>query len=136
MQGQNKSFDIALHDIKPIVDIQEYSFYYLLGASLFVLFIILGLIYLMYKWIKAKNAFNIRRENIKIINSLNLSETKDSAYTITSLGLVFKDDTPEHTQIYDNLVQKLESYKYRKEVEEFDSEVLSLIEQYKGMIDV
>ncbi|WP_294965911.1 hypothetical protein [Sulfurimonas sp.] len=136
MQGQDKSFDIPLHDIKPIIDIPEYSFYYLLAASLFALMIVLGVIYLIYKWIKARNAFNIRRENIKIINSLDLSDTKHTAYIITSLGLIFKDDSPRHTEMYNNLVQRLEPYKYKKEVEKFDREVLGFIELYKGMIDV
>ncbi|EDZ61575.1 hypothetical protein SMGD1_2157 [Sulfurimonas gotlandica GD1] len=38
--------------------------------------------------------------------------------------------------MYDNLVQRLESYKYKKQVDEFDSEVKGYIEVYKGMIDV
>ena len=71
MQDINKSFDIPLHDIKPIVDIQEYSLYIFLGISLVVLLIILGISYLIYKWIKARNAFNIRAEHFKIINSLD-----------------------------------------------------------------
>jgi hypothetical protein len=136
MQGQTKSFNIELHDIKPILDIQEYSFYYLLGASLLALMIVFGVIYLIYKWLKAKKAFNIRRENIKIINSLDLTDTKHSAYIITLLGLTFQDDSPRHTEMYNNLVKKLEPYKYKKEVEKFDSEVLGFIELYKGMIDV
>ena len=128
--------DIKLHDIKPIVDIQEYSFYYLLGASLFVLFIILGLIYLIYKWVKAKNAYNKRKESIKIINELNLNDTKNAAYMITSLGAIFKDDSQRHSEMYANIVQRLEGYKYKKEVDKFDSEVIGYIDVYKGMIDV
>lgn len=136
MQDINKSFDIPLHDIKPIVDIQEYSLYILLGISLVVLLVVLGVSYLIYKWIKARNAFNIRAEHFKIINSLDLSDTKNAAYTITSLGLTFRDDSERHSEMYDNIAQRLEAYKYKKEVDEFDSEVIGYIEVYKGMIDV
>lgn len=136
MQDINKSFDIPLHDIKPIVDIQEYSLYILLGISFFALLVVLGVSYLIYKWIKARNAFNIRAEHFKIINSLNLSDTKNAAYTITSLGLTFRDDSERHSEMYDNIAQRLEAYKYKKEVDEFDSEVIGYIEVYKGMIDV
>jgi hypothetical protein len=136
MPDTKQNFDIPLHDIKPIVDIQEYSLYYFLGISFFALLLASGLIYLIYKWLKAKKAFNIRAEHFKIINELNLSDTKNAAYTITSLGLTFKNDSQRHSEMYDNLVQRLESYKYKKEVSEFDSEVMGYIEVYKGMIDV
>ncbi|WP_039920245.1 hypothetical protein [Sulfurimonas gotlandica] len=136
MQDNNQTFDIPLHDIKPIVDIQEYSLYYFLGISFFALLLVFGLIYLIYRWVKAKNAFNIRKEHFEVINSLNLSDTKQSAYILTSLGFTFRDDSQRHTEMYDNLVQRLESYKYKKQVDEFDSEVKGYIEVYKGMIDV
>jgi hypothetical protein len=96
----------------------------------------LGIIYLIYKYIKAKNAYNIRVEHFKIINSLDLSDTKNAAYTITSLGFTFRGDSERHSEMYDNLVQRLESYKYKREVDEFDSEVMGYIGVYKGMIDV
>ncbi len=136
MQGTQQNFDIPLHDIKPIVDVHEYSLYYFLGLVFVGVLIVLALAYLIYKWIKARNAFNIRVEHFKMINSLNLSDTKASAYAITSLGATFKDDSPRHSEMYANLAQRLEVYKYKKEVEEFDSEVLGYIELYKGMIDV
>lgn len=136
MQDINKSFDIPLHDIKPILDIQEYSLYIFLGISFFVLSVVLGISYLIYKWMRARNAFNIRAEHFKIINSLDLSDTKNAAYTITSLGLIFRDDSQRHSEMYDNIAQRLEAYKYKKEVDEFDGEVIGYIEVYKGMIDV
>ncbi|MFT7004331.1 MAG: hypothetical protein ACJAWW_001689 [Sulfurimonas sp.] len=136
MQNTKQNFDIPLHDIKPILDIQEYSFYYLLGAGILVLIVILGIAYLIYKWVKAKNAYSKRKEDIKSINELNLSNTKNAAYMITLLGATFKDDSQRHAQMYANLVQRLESYKYKKEVDEFDSEVKGYIDVYKEMIDV
>ncbi len=136
MQDTNKTFDIPLHDIKPIVEIQEYSFYYFLGIGFILLLLVLGIVYLLYRWIKARNRFNQRAENFKMINKLNLKETKNSAYAITSLGAIFKDDSPRHSEMYANLSQRLQEYKYKKEVDGFDSEVLGYIEVYKGMIDV
>ena len=136
MQEKKQIFDIPLHDIKPIVDMEEYSLYYLLGVSFVSLLILLGIIYLIYKYIKAKNAYNIRKEHYKIISSIDLSNTKHAAYMITSLGLTFKDDSQRHLEMYNNIVQRLESYKYRKEVDIFDTEVIGYIEVYKGMIDV
>jgi len=136
MQDTKKSFDIPLHDIKPIVDVEEYSLYYFLGISFVTAVIILALIYLLYKWMKSKKAFNERKENFKILNSLDLNDTKKSAYILTTVGATFKDDSQRHSEMYTNIVQRLESYKYKKEVDKFDSDVLGYIEVYKGMIDV
>ena len=135
-QDINQTFDIPLHDIKTIVDVQEYSLYYFLGISFFALLLLCGVAYILYKWIKARNAFNERKEHFKIIKSLKLTDTKHSAYLITSFGATFKDDSPRHSEMYTNLVQRLEDYKYKKEVEKFDDEVKGYIEVYKGMIDV
>jgi hypothetical protein len=136
MQNTKENFDIPLHDIKPILEIQEYSFYYLLGVSLLIFIVILGIAYFIYKRVKAKNTYSKRKEDIKSINELNLNDTKNAAYMITLLGAKFKDDSPRHTQMYANLVQRLENYKYKKEVDEFDSEVKGYIDVYKEMIDV
>ncbi len=131
-----KQFDIPLHDIKPIVEVQEYSFYYLLGVIALVIALACGIAYFLYVWYKKRNAFNERKHNIKQINSLDLSDTKNSAYAITSYGYIFKDDSPKHAEIFKNLTERLEDYKYKKSVKAFDDETLRCIELYKGMLDV
>ena len=133
---QIQSYDIPLHDIKPIVEVQEYSFYYFLG-TVFLAIVALGLIaYLLYMYMKKRNAFNIRKEHFKLLNNLDLKDTKQSAYAITNYGLTFKDDSDRHEEMFNNITERLESYKYKKEVDKFDSEMLGFIELYKGMIDV
>ncbi|MCK4974948.1 MAG: hypothetical protein KAR81_06815 [Sulfurimonas sp.] len=133
---QTQSYDIPLHDIKPIVDVQEYSLYYFLGISFLGVILFLGIAYLIYMWFKRRNAFNIRKEHLKLLNSLDLSDTKQSAYAITMFGATFKDDSPRHQEMYENITNRLELYKYKKEVKEFDSEVIGYIKLYEGMIDV
>ena len=65
-----------------------------------------------------------------------MSDTKKSAYAISSYGFTFKDDSQRHSEMYKNLSDRLESYKYKKNVEKFDSETLGYIDLYKGMLDV
>lgn len=133
---KNQQFDIPLHDIKPIVDVQEYSFYYFLGVVGVSVLLACGILYLLYIWYKKRNAFNIRTHHAKLINELDLSDTKNSAYAITSYCFTFKDDSPRHVEMYKNLSERLESYKYKKSVDAFDDETLGYIELYKGMLDV
>ena len=133
---QTQSYDIPLHDIKPIVDVQEYSLYYFLGVSALVILFTCAIAYIIYLWFKKRNAFNIRKEHLKLLNSLDLSDTKQSAYAITMFGATFKDDSPRHQEMYANITNRLEGYKYKKHVDKFDSEVIGYIELYKEMIDV
>lgn len=133
---ENQSFDIPLHDIKNIVDVDEYSLYYLLGGSLLALLLLTLFVYLIYALMNKKAKFNLRKENYKAINSLDLRDAKKSAYDITAYGATFKDDSPRHHEMYLNLTERLEVYKYKKEVNAFDDETIGYIELYKGMIDV
>jgi flagellar biosynthesis/type III secretory pathway M-ring protein FliF/YscJ len=132
MQGD----EIQLHDIKPIIDIQEYSLYYFLGLVGLVLLLVGGILYLVVLWFKRRNAFNIRKEHKKLLSSLDLSEPKKSAYAMTYYGATFKNDSPRHEQMYNNLISKLEDYKYKKTVERLDEETIGYFELYKEMCDV
>ena len=134
--AQVQSYDIPLHDIKPIVEVQEYSLYYFLGIVFIVLLLIGTLGYLIYKYFQKRNAFNLRKEHFGLLSSLDLKKSKESAYLITSLGATFKDDSPRHKEMYENLTNRLEAYKYKKEVGKFGKETLGYIELYKEMIDV
>ncbi len=131
-----QNFDIPLHDIKPLVEIEEYSLYYFAGFVTLALFLVGGILYLVYVWFKRKSVFNKRKEHFKLLNSLDLRDAKSAAYAITAYGSTFANDSPRHTQMYKNLTQRLEIYKYKKNVDAFDKESIGYIELYKGMIDV
>ena len=130
-----QNFDIPLHDIKPIVDVQEFSLYYFLSISFVILLLIFALSYLLYKWLKKRNEYNLRKEHLSVLKSLKNEDTKKFAYAITLYGATFKDDSPRQTEMFINLTSRLEEYKYKKEVESLDNETLSYFELYKEMCD-
>jgi hypothetical protein len=136
MMEQEQSYDIPLHDIKPIVEVEEYSLYYFLGTAFVVALLVVLIGYLIYNYFQRRNAFDLRKEHLRLLNSLDLKNTKESAYMITTFGATFKDDSPRHKEMYEDLTERLEEYKYKKEVSEFSEEVLGYIELYKEMIDV
>ena len=133
---KEKAYDIPLHDIKPLLEVDEYSLYYFLGASSLLLILLLGITYLIYRYFKKRNAYNVRKEYINNINALDFSDTKNTAYQISFYGELFKDDSPRHAEMYQNLMQRLESYKYKKTVDSFDKETIGFMELYKEMLDV
>ena len=127
---------IHLHDIKPLLEIQEYSLYYLLGVSLLVLLLACGIGYLLYRYIKNKNRFNLKKEHLKALNSIDFNDAKRAAYDVTFYGASFKDDSQRHKEMYENLVSRLGEYKYKKDVNPIDEETLGYLELYRGMCDV
>ena len=133
---QNPNLDIPLKDIKPLLEIHEYSFYYFLVLIVIGILILLGVAYIVYKWFKNKQRYNIRKEHFKLLNKINLKDSKKAAYAITLYGSTFKDDGSRQREMFHNLTQRLESFKYKKDVDKLDDETLGYIELYKGMIDV
>jgi len=127
---------IHLHDIKPLLEIQDYSLYYFLGVSFLVLLLACGIVYLIYRYIKNKNRFNLKKEHLKLLKSVDLSDAKKAAYEITLYGASFKDDSQRHKEMYENLVSRLGEYKYKKDVNPIDEETLGYLELYRGMCDV
>ncbi len=136
MQNKSEILNIPLHDIKPLIEIQEYSFEFFVFLSIFVGLLVTGMAYLLYRYFKNRNRFNIRAEHSKILHSISFENPKEAAYKITLYGLTFKDDSLRHEQNYEALVDLLENYKYKRDVEKFDEDVKRQFERYLGMIDV
>ncbi len=86
----------------------------------FILFIPLS-VFILFKFFPFKLVKSLfKREKIKI----NISDPKDTAYKLTFL--IYKIDTPYNEE----LLKKLEKYKYKKKVVKFDKETLELIEKF------
>ena len=133
---QEKSYDIPLHDIKTIVEVQEYSLYYFSAIALVLFILLCVIIYFIYKWFKNKNLYNQRKEYFKFLNELDLNDTKKSAYAVTFYGDIFKNDSDKHLDMFEKVTTSLEQYKYKKDVNKFDKNTLINIEQYRKMINV
>jgi len=132
-----KTPEIPLHDIKPLVEIPDYSFYYFLVLLFIATVIVIGLFFLFIKWFRSRKKFDIRKEHAKALQKVKLTDAKKAAYALTKYGATFQNDSPRHQKIYKELLDALAKYKYKKEVhEKFDANTLRLIELYRGMIDV
>lgn len=111
---------MEFYDIKTDIKIDE-SFDVLYILIVVVVFIVTAFLYRVFR---AKKRKNQKLEYANILKSLDLTKTKESAYTITFYGRYFRDDE------YDRLIKKLEPYKYKKEVEPFSNDVLEEIESF------
>jgi len=131
-----KNFDIPLHDIKPIVAVEEYSVYFFLALVLVGAILLFGALYLLYKYVKYKKRYNKRAEDKKALETISFEDPKAAAYAMTRYGLTFSQDSSRHREMYANLSARLETYKYKKVVDSIDEETLSYYKVYKEMCDV
>lgn len=127
---------IQLHDIKPLMVIDDYSLHYVVALTLGALVFIGGIIYLLLHFFKTRKKYNQRKDYAQKIMQLDIKQSKQTAYDLTLYGALFAEDSPRHKEMYKNLVKRLAPYKYKKEVEPLDDEVVGYIELYKGMLDV
>ena len=130
------SNEIQLHDIKPLLEVEEYSFYYFLGLSGLGVLVLALLVYGLYVFYKRSKRVSTRKLYKKKLESLKNEDTKETAYALSIYGAIFEDDSPQHKEVFSKLKDKLSGYKYQKNVENFDNETLECIELYKGMLDV
>ena len=127
---------IPIHDIKPLMEVPDSSFTFLIIALIIIVIIGSGIIYLVYRHLKVGRVLNQRKESYKTLQNIDFSDPKKAAYEITHYGRLFSEDSPRLKEAYQNLVEYLENYKYKKEVDTIDDESLSYYEIYLEMVDV
>lgn len=130
------SYDIPLHDIKPLMEVADSSLTYLLIISGIIAVVAFGALFLLYRFIRERRSVNLRKVHYKVLQQVSFSDPKKAAYQITEYGRLFADDSERLREAYNNLVSRLERYKYRPIVDAIDDESLSYYDIYLGMIDV
>ena len=120
-----------LKDIKGIVEVVDYSMYYLLGIIFAVLLMMIGIIYL-YKKPKRRKKPTSRVVALGNLKNINYANAKDTAYSFT-LNTPFFINEKNRDQ-YESILQKLEIYKYAKEVPQINEDLKNEIQKYIGRL--
>jgi len=115
--------EIPIHDIKPLMEVPDSSLTFLILGLSVVFLLLFGGGYLFYKHFKA-------------LENVDFSDPKKAAYAITEHGRFFVDDAPRLKEAYENMVERLEVYKYRRDVTPISDESRSYYKIYLEMIDV
>lgn len=130
-----RSDDIPLHDIKPLVELHDYTLYYVAAAAVVVLILLLTVLYLLLRQWRASRKRDRRRECLEALKAVNPDDAKRAAYAITRFGRCFADDSPRLFEAYQGLCHRLEPYKFKKDVPQMDEETRAHIRIFLGMID-
>ena len=130
------SYDIPLHDIKPLMEVPDSSFTIFAIIALITVVLLLGALYLLYRFMQSKKVINYRKLHYKALKKIDFRDPKKAAYAITEHGRIFAEDSERLNETYENLLSRLEEYKYKKVVTAIDDECRSYYKIYLGMIDV
>ena len=128
--------DVPLHDIKPLIEIHDYTPYYLAAATAVLLVLLLLVLYLLVRRYRELRVRNRRRECLDALRAVDLGDAKAAAYAITRLGRCFAEDSPRLQEAFLNLAGRLEAYKFRKTVPAIDEDTRAYFRVFLGMIDV
>ncbi len=126
--------EIKIHDIKPLVNIEDYSFYIYYGLIVGGIILLLVSIYFIYKFIKRKNN-NTRMEYFKVLKKIDFTNSKQTAYDITKYGYLLAQ-TSREKQLLNDLVAQLEIYKYQKSVPIISDEVTVMYDNFIDSLEV
>jgi len=115
--------DIPLHDIKPLVDVPDNSLWLFSAVVLFSILLLVAIIYFLLKLRKSK--FDEKKLWLKELKNIDVNNAKEAAYAITEFGekLLANSTAPE---LFDTLNERLEQFKYRKEVPNLDARTIEL----------
>ena len=133
---KNQSFDIPLHDIKPLVEVNDNSFIIFTVVVFVAVLLLIGFSYLLVHFLKHRKRDNSRKETYTKLKKIKFDDPKVAAYGITQYGRMFAEDSPRTKEAYNNLISRLAPYKYKRVVKPIDAETQSYYKIYLGMIDV
>lgn len=123
-----------LHDIKPLVEIPDNSFFIFLAIVVVAIILIVVLIFLGIKLYKNRKKSS-RKIYFEILENIDFSDTKKSAYTITKYSRLLARNERE-IRLCEELIEDLEKYKYKKEVDECDDKIKAKFSNFMDVIDV
>ncbi|WP_331774249.1 hypothetical protein [Sulfurospirillum sp. 1612] len=120
-----------LRDIKGIVAITDYSLYYLIALCVVIL-ILIGLAIYWYLQPRRRKKPTAKALALKKLKNINFENQKEVAYLFCLNSIYFVNEKNEAK--YNELVKKLERFKYKKEVPMLDDALKKEIQDFIGRL--
>jgi hypothetical protein len=130
----NRSVDIPVHDIYPLVEVSDYSLYYFIALLVVGSAVAMGVLFGVLKRLRNRRISD-RKIAFEKLKTLDSADPKHFAYAISEIGRVFAHDNERTQKAYQNLFERLERYKYAPRVEPIDDETVAYYRLYLEIID-
>ena len=120
--------NLKIHDIKPLVEVNDYSLYIFISLIIIGITIFSYLIYFIYQKFTNKKQ-NRQKFHIQELKTMDYTQSKTAAYNITHhISRLLKDEP--QTKLANELLEDLKQYKYKKEVDSFNKNSIILYKKF------
>jgi flagellar biosynthesis/type III secretory pathway M-ring protein FliF/YscJ len=126
--------NLTLRDIRSLEPIDDISLYLFIIAIVFVSLIIGALLYKLFSTMRARKKENLRKEVLQRLKDIEFDDPKDAAYKITKYARFLATDERSQRML-EQLLPKLEKYKFIKDVPEFDDESVNYYNLFLKSVD-
>ncbi len=120
-----------LRDIKDIVEVSDYSIYYLFGYITLAILIFCVIIYLLSRQKKRKKLTK-KEMALQELKNIDYENSKDIAYKFT-LNIPYFIDEKNKKEI-EELLESLKMYKYKKDIPTMDKELKQRVKKMIGVV--
>ena len=116
-----KPSELPIRDIKPLLPIPDISIYLFLGLVIVGLLVTGAVIFFVWRWWQSHRKTDPRIRWLEQLDKIDYKNPKKAAYVMTKYGRLLAEDK-RRQEILEQLIPRLERYKYRKEVPPLDEE--------------
>jgi len=126
---------LKINDIKPIVEIPDWSIYLYYGIAFVILLILFFIFYIGYKFFKPK-VTSQEMIWLEILKNIDLKDTKKAAYSISKYGRYLAKEERQ-IRLIEELTNELSFYKYKKETDDsFTDSIITKLSIFMDTLDV
>ncbi|CAC9570135.1 hypothetical protein [uncultured Gammaproteobacteria bacterium] len=118
----------TLKDIKPLVDIADHSFTYLLVLLFVVLLMALLAGYFGWKNFQLKRRNDKKRKALNLLKNLDFNDSKLTAYTFSRYANVLVNDN--NAVDFEKINTALLAYKYKEKVAQLEPDLIKKIKDF------
>jgi len=132
MNEQNIS--AQLRDIKPLLEIPDSSYYIYWGLIITGALLLFGIVFFVLKKLWENRKINLEKGYLEAIKKIDWADSKKSAYEATHYARLLATDE-RRKELFSQLEPMLEQYKYKKEVDEIDTDTRNKFNLYVQVAD-
>ncbi len=121
---------MQLKDIKPLVEIADSSMYLYWGLILFAIVCVTLLGIFLYTKVKKMKKVDLEKSYLEALEAIDWSSPKKASYKATHYGRLLATDE-RREELFSQLLPQLEKYKYKKEIDQADEEMIRQFELYR-----
>ena len=134
MTMNEQNISAQLRDIKPLLEIPDSSYYIYWGLITFAILLVVGILFFVLKKLWDNRKINLAKGYLEAMKKIDWVDTKKSAYEATHYARLLATDE-RRKELFSQLEPMLEKYKYKKEVDEVDTDTRNKFNLYVQVAD-